>query len=162
MPKANACRLCGRGFEPRAGGAARYCKPCRARAVREAARVRRAKCKECGRTFETASRVVRYCSGPCREEGYARVRMALRKNRRAPSPAARAVAQKCRVCGRALTPGGHGRFRVYCSAPCRAEGVRAKNREYMRRYLSDPKKRAVWAARASMPSSRGGAKRGKR
>lgn len=149
-----ACRLCGRDFEPRKYGPLRYCPSCRDRAAREAARVLRVRCGECGRGVSTTNRSVRYCSDRCRKEA------AARRRRRAagsnPSaPAAQARPAKCRVCGRAFGPGKKtGKPRVYCSDACRVKGKRAKNREYVRRYLADPKKRAVWSARASAALSR--------
>ena len=159
MPKTAACRLCGTAFVPRVGGLPRYCEPCRARTAREISRVVRVPCKECGRAFGTASRVVRYCSDECRKNGKRRLSDAQRRRRRlarsSQPKAAGGAAPRCRVCGGAIEQhGGKRQPRVYCSPACRVEGMRAKNREYMRRYLSDPKKRALWSARSSVSYAR--------
>ena len=64
MAGPSACRLCGRGIEPR--GHPAYCKRCTAKAGREVARMPRVDCKECGKAFATKTRSVRYCSDACR------------------------------------------------------------------------------------------------
>ena len=155
------CRACGKAFRT-PSRAVRYCSDaCRQRgyaASRNTAGPLRphdgtAECRACGKTFRTPSRAIRYCSEPCREEGYARGGNASILRRPRPAPAAKAA--RCRVCGRSFeTGGGPGKPRVYCSAACRAEGERIKNREAMRRYLADPKKRALHAARVSAAHSR--------
>ena len=164
MPETAECRLCGRPFRPRRGGGPlNYCARCGRKADREAVRVHRVRCKECGGTFHTPNRSVKYCSAPCRKKGYAR----RRRPARAPSaaaPGASAAAPpsrakertvKCRICGKAfLTDMRPGKPQVYCSPPCRAEGSRVRMREYMRRYLADPKRRAVHAARLRASSAR--------
>ena len=120
-----------------------------------------AECRECGRAFRTPNRAIRYCSEPCRGKGYARhgrapppplSRQGPRPSR-APAPAS--VECKCRECGRPfMTDRGPGKPRVYCSAACRADGLRARAREGMRRYLSDPRKRALQAARVGAIQAR--------
>ena len=65
-PRTIACRLCGRGFEPRGRGAPVYCKRCRDKADRDAAKVPSLKCRECGKAFTASHRLVRYCSDECR------------------------------------------------------------------------------------------------
>ena len=191
MSGSTACRLCGRGFEPRRTGSQHYCEPCTDRALEETSQPRRIECRECGgaflaphpsarycsdacrkkgyarhknsipprlprargkadkcracgRAFSPPTRSVRYCSDPCRKEGYAR----HHHTRWQPRPARDAKTIDCRACGRPFsTDGGPGKPRVYCSEACRVEGMRAYGREYMRRYLADPEKRAVQAAR---------------
>ena len=126
----------------------RYCDPCRAEAAAEASRTHSARCKECGRTFQTPRRTVRYCSAPCRKRGY-------KTHRGQTSPGrARDGTAECRECGGPLVDGARPGNRVYCSAACRARGKRALMRDYMRRYLADPKKRALHSARASAAKAR--------
>ena len=161
------CIECGGAFST-PNRAVRYCSdPCRERSqVRRHRYVRRtlpahdgtAKCRECGKKFATPSRVVRYCSDPCRKKGYARHHATTLLPLR---PKVRTV--KCRVCGAAFaTNRGPGQPQVYCSAACRVEGGRAKKRNYMRRYLEDPEKRAIHAARlrASAAKRKAGKKGG--
>ena len=145
MTGQSACRICGRGFAPRRGAPMRYCARCRKEAARESTRVLGVKCGECGKRFSTTSRVVRYCSDPCRKKGYARHRVSRQRPRQESGGA-----KKCRTCGRAFAPGGEtGRLLVYCSVACRDKGVLAGNRERLRRYLADPKKRAIHTARCN-------------
>lgn len=146
-----ACRDCGRGFVPYRRGVQKYCTPCRDRAAGEAARVLRIRCKECGKPFATANRSVRYCSGTCKKAGYGRVRAANRKR-----PLRRLEGTSdCRVCGRTFEIGiGHGKRRVYCSDACGAEGRKTRNREDMRKYLADPKRRAIQRARTKVAVDR--------
>ena len=149
MQKAIACRLCGRGLEASLPDMRRYCDPCRERAAKEAsARTHRVQCKECGGTFQTPRRTVRYCSAACRKKGY--------KARRgqAGSGRARDGMIECRECGGPLVAGVGPGTRVYCSAACRAEGKRTWMRNYMRRYLADPKKSALHSARADAAQAR--------
>ena len=151
-----ACRLCGRRFRTRYGRPLHYCARCAARVDRKVARTHRAGCRECGRAFETPSLAVRYCSDPCRKKARARGRTASASASAAAAPRrARKRAAKCLVCGGAFPPDkGKGRPMSYCSPPCRAEGTRARMREYMRRYLSDPDRRALHAARLRASSAR--------
>ena len=144
MEKRYVCRLCGRNFAPFAGTRQVYCKRCRARAEREANRVLRVRCRECRKAFATPSRAVRYCSDECRKAARSRQRNAPRRRR----PAERDEAAKCRTCRKEFTPVRKpGKPLVYCSEECRAEGRRRLSREAMRRYVSDPEKRALTAAR---------------
>ena len=154
------CRLCGRNFAPYAATRQVYCKRCRARAEREANKVLRVRCKECGKTFSTTSRAVRYCSEECRRAVRARQRNAPRRRR-----PARDETTKCRTCGKVFKPDRKpGSPLVYCSLACRAEGRRRLSREAMRRYVADPEKRALTAARTRAAAARRKArkKRGER
>ena len=75
-----ACKLCGRGIEPRGrGNRPVYCKPCMARADKEIGRMPRVDCKECGKAFSTKTRSVHYCSDACR---FAATRRANIENQR--------------------------------------------------------------------------------
>ena len=168
-PRRIQCRECGREFAA-PHQAVRYCSdPCRKKGyarhknsiARRPTRSRggAAKCRACGKEFAAPTRSVRYCSDPCRKDGYARHRA-----RWQPRPARKGETLECRACGRAFeSDRGPGRLRVYCSAECRAEGERAYIREYMRRYLADPERRAVQAARvrASAARRRAGKKGGR-
>ena len=177
LAKPIACMLCGREFTPHRGGSLHYCDTCRAKTLKEIAKVLRVRCKECGKAFSATNRVARYCSVSCRMDGYRRNSNASARHRRRQRLAAqkgegaagrggapkrpggarggKAAAPKCRVCGGKIAsyqmPGNR---RVYCSAKCRAEGKRVQIRDYMRRYLSDPKKRAIMAARANARAAR--------
>ena len=164
MPEATVpCGLCGRAFEPRGGGPPKYCPKCMAWADGEVAGTHRLRCRECGGGFQTPRRSVKYCSDACREKGrLRRARAGAQRRRRgsagarerggtadkaagaARSGAAAPPAPACRVCGKGLAT---SRQRAYCSAECRTEGKRARKREYVRRYLEDPERRAVQAAR---------------
>lgn len=147
----SVCRNCGGDFEPYRRGVQQYCTPCRNRAAKEATKTRRIRCKECGKRFTTAHRTVRYCSAPCRKIGYDRVRSAARNR---PHRLLSGTAD-CRICGKAFKIGrGHGKRRVFCSDKCRAEGRKIRNREDMRKYLSDPKKRAIQRARSNLAITR--------
>ena len=149
------CLNCGRDFDPYKRGVQRYCTPCRNRAAKEATKTLLVLCKECGRPFKTAHRSVRYCSDPCRRVGYERVRSdARRRPRRLLSGTV-----NCRICGKKFKVGiGHGKRRVFCSDKCRAEGKKIRNREDMRKYLADPKRRAIQRARISLAITRQRAK----
>ena len=154
------CRECGGAF-PTRNLSVRYCSDaCRERSHPRYRRARgrpgrpsgeaTAKCRACGRSFPTPSRAVRYCSDPCRKDGYARYHHIQWRPRRANERTA-----KCRVCGKDFaTDMGPGKPRVYCSAACRADGTRARNREYMRRYFEDPERRAMQAVRTNAASAR--------
>ena len=173
----DACRLCGRQFRPRAGGPVRYCARCGKKADREVGRVHRVRCKECGGAFETPNRSILYCSDACRKKRHARRRrIAIAAAASAPaapppagpqpaapaSPPGRMRTVKCRICGGAFqTDMRPGNPHVYCSPPCRAEGKRARMREYMRRYLADPERRAVHAARLRASTARRRARDGR-
>ena len=162
MPETAKCLLCGRRFGPRRGGSGplNYCARCGRKADMEAVRVHRVRCRECGGTFRTPNRSIGYCSDACRKKGYTRRRSAASAASAAAAVApsaglARERTVKCRICGKAfLTDMRPGKPQVYCSPPCRAEGSRVRMREYMRRYLADPKRRAVHAARLRASSAR--------
>ena len=140
------------------------------RAAEQASMAMRVPCKECGQTFTTRKRSVRYCSDKCRELGYRRHRGASRARAgqtasssasSAPSGAAAAATgagqakRKCRACGKEFAPDWKpGRPRAYCSEDCRTEGRRRLYREAMRRYCSDPEKRALKAARSAATAAR--------
>ena len=145
------CLNCGRDFDPYKRGVQLYCSPCRNRAAKEATKTMSIRCKECRRPFKTTHRSVRYCSDPCRMAGYERVRSdARRRPRRLLSGTV-----NCRICGKKFKIGiGHGKRRVFCSDECRAEGKKIRNREDMRKYLSDPKRRAIQRARTNMAVTR--------
>ena len=152
MRERTACLLCGRGFVPLGPGPPRYCARCTARASKESTRVLRVRCKECGRDFSTQSRAVKYCSDACRKRGRARASV-LSDRARAPRQREGRPSKKeaiaCRTCGGRFFPaqGYRGHPPSYCPDACRADGKRAKAREYARRYLADPERRAIHAAR---------------
>ena len=151
MRESTACRVCGRSFAPYGNRITSYCKRCRARADREISKVLRVRCRECGKAFPTTNRAVRYCSDPCRKAAHTRQSRASRRRR----PAGRDEAAKCRTCGREFTPVRKpGKPLVYCSEECRAEGRRRLAREAMRRYVADPRKRAMMAARTRVVAAR--------
>ena len=100
-------------------------------------------CRVCGKKFRAPTRIVKYCSDECRRQGYMRGRRSSARPR-APERA------ECRSCGKEFAVEGRaGTPRVYCSPGCRADGRRAKTREYMRRYLADPEKRAAHIVRGT-------------
>lgn len=110
--------------------------------------------------FSPVRRAARYCSETCREKGRARlVRAAYaRRSRRERGGSEGVEAPRCRVCSRALSPGGVGGGsrkgrgrgaprRAYCSPACYAVWRRDYNREYKRRYRADPENLAAISAR---------------
>ena len=152
------CRQCGRAFSTR-NLSIRYCSdPCRQKRYsrhrqhgwrRLPERSVEAECRICGKAFRTPTRIVKYCSDACRKKGYMRHAKPGRRPGRA-----RAATAKCRVCGKAFAADLPGTPRVYCSDACRAEGRRTWIREYMRRYLADPEKRAIHAVRNAEAAAR--------
>ena len=91
-----------------------------------------AACRLCGASFAPYGRGPRvYCR-----------RCAARADR----DAARALRADCRVCGKGFAAAR--RSDRYCSVPCRAEAARRRNLEHQRKYMADPEKRAMTAARA--------------
>ena len=75
MAKASACRLCGRGFEPRGrSGSKVFCGRCAAKADGEIAKAASMDCRECGKPFTTRTRSVHYCSDACRTVAVRRAR----------------------------------------------------------------------------------------
>ena len=108
----------------------------RAAAAKE--RERRVQCGVCGAEFSTSHWKSAYCSAACRKRaGSARDR---RRRILAGSPAT----AKCRSCSAEFEPGhGGGRMKMYCSRACQADGVRAGNREYVRRRYADAGGRAA-------------------
>ena len=124
-------------------------RPVQGKAAKEAsARTHRVRCRECGSAFQAPRRTVRYCSAPCRKKGC--------KARRSQTGSGRARdgAAECRECGGPFAAGTRPGSRVYCSAACRANGTRAWMRNYMLRYLADPKKSALHSARAAAAQAR--------
>ena len=88
-------------------------------------------CALCGRTFAQRGHSRHAFCGPCRA--------------RADKKVGRARTVKCGECGKPFSTSA-SRAR-YCSDPCRSGALRRYNREYMRRYVADPEKRAICAAR---------------
>ena len=111
--------------------------------------MRRVRCKECGRTFSTQNRRFLYCSDPCRKLARARTHRRADRARASRGRAREKKDLECRVCGRRFAPvqGHRGNHPSYCSDACRSEGMRAKCREHARKYLADPERRAIHAAR---------------
>ena len=107
------------------------------------------KCGECGKKFQTPSRNVQYCSTACSNDAGRRRARAYTRERggTASAPAPAPAAGKCRACGKRMPASKSGPPRAYCSPACRAEGARAHQREYKRRYLADPERRSLHAAR---------------
>ena len=68
MARPTACRLCGRGIEPRGRGGGRraYCKGCTAKADKKVSQAPRMDCRECGKPFSARTRAFHYCSDACR------------------------------------------------------------------------------------------------
>ncbi len=109
---------------------------------------RPAACRLCGRGFERRERHGRrvYC-----EQCTARADKAI----------AGKLHVKCKECGKALATTSH-RVR-YCSKACSAEYARHYNREYQRKALADPAKRAIILARVrASAAARAARKRGGR
>lgn len=88
-------------------------------------------CKLCGRDFAPYSRSYHVYCRRCRAKSDRRL--------------GRTMIVKCRVCGGGFST-AHP-LACYCSDKCRAEARRRADREYHRRYSSDPKKRALVLAR---------------
>ena len=65
----------------------------------------------------------------------------------------------CKECGKAFSTSS--RSARYCSDGCRAEAGRRYSREYMRKYMSDPDKRAMMLARTRAAAANRRAKEGK-
>ena len=131
-------------------------------AAREVARTHRMRCRECGSAFTTPNRSVKYCSDMCREESRAN-RHRRRPGRRPQRPDSDRGkgAKKCGACGKSFVPTwGPGGLRAYCSDACRTEGGMAKNRECLRRYLADPRRRAIETARVNALRARRRAEKG--
>ena len=67
----------------------------------------------------------------------------------------------CKACGKRFS--APRRSARYCSDGCRADGARRRNREHQRKYLADPEKRALTAARnRAIAAARAARKRGGR
>ena len=103
-------------------------------------------CRLCSRIFEQHGKGRRNYCKPC-----------TAKTDRA---AARENVTKCKECGKRFSKST--RFRAYCSDGCRIEGGRRRMREYMRRYLVDPEKRAMSLARTRASAASRRAREGKR
>ena len=107
-----------------------------------------AACKVCGRSFEQP-----------RERGGRRF-FCERCRAKADAEIARELRVKCKECGKAFTT--TSRHAKYCSRECSAEPRRRYAREYQRRAMADPEKRAIIMARvrasaaASAARKRGG------
>ena len=154
------CAECGTSFQA-TNRSVRYCSDeCREKGYRRRGQGSRrplpphdgtAACRICGTTFEAPSRTIKYCSDECRKKGYMR-------GRRGPGrPVGRTRGKKaeCRSCGKEFKVDGRaGTPRAYCSDECRTEGRRARSREYLRRYLADPEKRALHVVRGTEAAAR--------
>ena len=151
------CAECGASFSA-PNRSVRYCSgPCRERGYRRRGQGAprplpphdgNAKCRICEKAFRAPSRTVKYCSDECRKKGYMRGRSA---------PARRALERKaeCRACGKEFRVEGRaGTGRAYCSPACRTAGRRERGREYLRRYLADPEKRAAHVVRNTEAAAR--------
>ena len=91
-----------------------------------------APCRLCGRTFKPyGSRRRVHCK---------------RCTARLDAEVGRDVVMPCNECGKAFT--ARNRTFHYCSDACRTKTAARRNREYMRRYMSDPEKRAMAIARS--------------
>ena len=114
---------------------------------RRAAMSDRAACRVCGRDFAPYGRRRRVYCKKCAAKADKAIVL---------DPVV-----KCRECGRKFSAPSRS-FR-HCSDACRAEGARRYNREYMRRYLTDPQKRATALARnRASAAARAARKRGGR
>ena len=101
-------------------------------------------CRLCGRSFELRGRASAiFCKG-C--------------NDKADREVGRVATVQCGECGKEFTT--RTRCTKYCSDACRIEARRRHGRENMRRYMSDPEKRAVAIARqrAQFAARRGAAR----
>ena len=107
-----------------------------------------AACRLCGRSFELRGRASALFCKSC--------------NDKADREVGRAAAVQCGECGKEFTT--RTRCTKYCSDACRIEARRRHGRENMRRYMSDPEKRAVAIARqrAQFAARRGAAPGGAR
>ena len=103
-----------------------------------AALARTAACRLCGRSFEQHGKGTRYYCNPC--------------TAKADRDVASAIDAKCKECGKRFFM--TSRRRVYCSDGCRIEGGRRRIREYMRGYMADPEKRALYLARIRMSAAK--------
>ena len=97
--------------------------------------------------------VCRLCGDSFEQRGRARRTYCKRCSTRADKAIAKRPLVECGECGNKFA--GSGRAR-YCSPACRVDGRRRSDREYMRRYLADPQRRAVFVAqqRARVASRR--------
>ena len=95
-------------------------------------------CRLCGRSFVQRGSGGRhtYCKR-CREKADKKVAGELRAD--------------CKECGGNLP--AKARLAAYCSDQCRSEAARRRNREYQRRYMADPEKRARFMARARVATA---------
>ena len=101
-----------------------------------------ARCRNCGGAFRAPTSLVRYCSDACRKEGSRLRNTGAARQRQAQKPRVSTV--KCGACGKAFKTGMRkGEPRAYCSEACRADAMRAYQREYARRRLADPEARAL-------------------
>ena len=105
-PRSIDCRLCGRSFERRGSGYYAYCRQCRDKADREAAKAQRASCKECGKEFSTKTRLVRYCSDACRTAAARRAASKEGRRRRADPEQRAIIAARARAWTAARKDGG--------------------------------------------------------
>lgn len=92
-----ACAMCSRGFVPRGRGTHVYCKRCKDKADRDAAKVPTLKCRECGKAFTAAVRQSRYCSDGCRAAAARRVDHEKYRRRMADPEERARVAARARV-----------------------------------------------------------------
>ena len=88
-------------------------------------------CRQCRRSFEPYGGHHRVYCKECTDK--------------ADKAIAQAPVVQCRECGAKFSP--PNRSFHFCSDACRADGLRRYNREYRRRYMTDPKKRATAIAR---------------
>ena len=92
---------------------------------------RTAACRLCGASFEQHGSGMRaYCE---------------RCTAKADRDVASAIDAECKECGGKFST--KNRLVRYCSDKCRIEGMRRRRREYMRGYMADPEKRAMYLAR---------------
>ena len=96
-----------------------------------------AACRLCGASFEPHGRGSRvYCE---------------RCTAKADRDVASAIGAKCKECGKEFST--RNRLVRYCSDKCRNDGTRRLRREYRRRYMADPEKRAMWLARTRLAAA---------
>ena len=106
------------------------------------------------------SSVCRLCGGIFEPYGRARRTYCKRCSTRADRAIAKRPLVECGECGNKFA--GSSRAR-YCSPACRVDGRRRTDREYMRKYLADPQRHAVFVAqqRARVASRRAKEGRGR-
>ena len=103
-------------------------------------------CRQCGRSFEPYGGHYRVYCKDCTAKADSAIVMEPRA--------------KCKECGKALAT--TSRSVRYCSDECRTESVRRGSRDYQRRAMADPERRAIILARvrasaaASAARKRGG------